>query len=51
MFPTLLDTKNAKKAQKKFIQNNTKNRMTHFHISVTVKCRRDKNNQRTWTSA
>ena len=35
--------KNANKTQTKFFQNNTKDRMSHFDISVAVKYRRDNN--------
>ena len=34
--------KNANRVQN-VLRNSTKDRMTHFNISVTVKCRRDKN--------
>ena len=38
IFPTTLDMKNANNVQKKFFfQNNLKDRITHFNISVTVK--------------
>ena len=37
MFPTLLDMKNANRAQKNSFQNITKDRMTDFNISVAVK--------------
>ena len=42
MFPAILDMKNAK-VQKVFFQNSTKDRTTHFNISVTVKRGRNKN--------
>ena len=32
---------NANRVQKMFFLNSAKERMTHFNISVTVKCRRD----------
>ena len=44
IFPTIVDMKNANKVQKRFLQNSKKDRMTHFNASVTVKRRRDDNN-------
>ena len=42
MLPTTLDMENAKRMQKEFFfQNSTKDRMTHFNTSITVKRRRD----------
>ena len=38
---TILGMKNANRAQKFIFQNNTKNRMTHFNISVLLKRHRD----------
>ena len=37
IFPTLLDMKNANRAQKNSFQNITKDRMADFNISVAVK--------------
>ena len=41
LFCTILDMNNINKVQKR--------RMTHFHISVVVKRRRDNKKQREWT--
>ena len=41
MLYAILDMKNINKAQKKIFRNSTKDRMTHFNISVAVKRRRD----------
>ena len=41
MFPTIQDAKNADTVKKDFFQNSTKDRMTHFNISVTLKHHRD----------
>ena len=38
---TILDMKNANRAQKFIFQSSTKNRMTHFNIFVLVKRHRD----------
>ena len=38
---TILGMKNANRAQKFIFQNSTKNRMTHFNISVLLKRHRD----------
>ena len=43
MFPSILDMKNANRAEKIFLQNRTEDRITYFNISVTVKRRRDNN--------
>ena len=42
IFLTILDMKNAYRAQHNFFQNCAKDRMTDFNISVTAKYRRDK---------
>ena len=43
MFPSILDMKNANRAEKILLQNGTEDRITYFNISVTVKRRRDNN--------
>ena len=43
MFPSILDMKNANRAEKIFLQNRTEDRITYFNISVTLKRRRDNN--------
>ena len=37
----ILEMKNANNAQKYFFKNSTKDRMIHFNIFLTKKCRRD----------
>ena len=41
MFPPKLNMKNSNRVQKMFFQNSTKDRITHFNISVIVKSRGD----------
>ena len=43
MFPSILDMKNANRAEKILLQNGTEDRITYFNISVTVRRRRDNN--------
>ena len=43
MFPSILDMKNANRAEKILLQNGTEDRITYFNISATVKRRRDNN--------
>ena len=40
MFSTILDMKNANRAQKMFLHYSTKDRMIYFNIYVAVKHRR-----------
>ena len=48
MFTTILNMKNANRAQQMFFfLNTTKDRMIHFHISVAAKRHRDRNNMKT----
>ena len=42
------DMKNDNKAQKSYFQNNRKNRMSHFNISVAMKHRSNNEKQRKW---
>ena len=46
LLPKWSDMKNDNKAQKSYFQNNRKNRMSHFNISVAMKHRSNNEKQR-----